>query len=235
MSRLARVVVPGLPHHVTQRGNRREATFFEAGDYAVYRDLFAQYARKHGVAVWAYCLMPNHVHLILVPSEPAGLARVVGGVHRRYTNYIHARTRWVGHLFQSRFASVVMDEAHLFHAIRYVSVNPVRAGLVARADDWPWSSVRAHLAGRGDGLVDVAPVLERMPDFAERIAAVAAADESAWWALRRAETSGRPLGSRGFMLQLEQRLGRVLACRSPGRPPKKSGNPYPVPNCNLGT
>jgi putative transposase len=113
MARLARIVVSGLPHHVTQRGNRREAIFFEDGDHEIYLDLLAEQALKADVAVWAYCLMPNHVHLILKPTEADALGRAVGEAHRRYTNFINARGRWTGHLFQSRFASVVLDDTHL--------------------------------------------------------------------------------------------------------------------------
>ena len=142
MTRLARMIVPGLPHHVTQRGNRREAIFFEDGDHQIYCDMLAEQARKFSVEVWAYCLMPNHVHLVLVPQGADGMSRALGETHRRYTNFINARGRWTGHLFQSRFASVAMDESHLRSAVSYVSLNPVRARLVSRAEEWPWSSVR---------------------------------------------------------------------------------------------
>jgi len=113
---------------------------------------------------WAYCLMPNHVRIILTPGDPDGLRRTLADLHRRYTAHINARNRWTGHLRQGRFGSVAMDEAHLFTAARYVSLNPVRARLTARAEDWLWSSVRAHLAGRDDGVVKVAPLLERIGD-----------------------------------------------------------------------
>jgi REP element-mobilizing transposase RayT len=93
MARIARIVVPGLPHHVTQRGNRRERVLFEEGDYALYRDLLAAACRKAVVAVWAYCLMPNHVHLILVPADATGLARTLSETHRRYVGYVNARAR----------------------------------------------------------------------------------------------------------------------------------------------
>lgn len=102
--RRARLIVPGIAHHVTQRGNRREPIFFELGDQEVYRDLLAEQAQKARVVVWAYCLMPNHVHLIAVPEDAAGLGRAIGEAHRRTTNFINARGRWTGHLFQSRFA-----------------------------------------------------------------------------------------------------------------------------------
>ena len=218
MTRLARVVVPGLPHHVTQRGNRREAIFFEDGDQDVYCDLLAEQAVRHEVSVWAYCLMPNHVHLILTPADEKGLGRAVGETHRRYTNFINARGRWTGHLFQSRFGSVAMDEAHLLAAVRYVSLNPVRARLVARAQDWAWSSARAHLAGEDDALVSVRPVLDRVERFADLLQD--SADDAAFRALRASEGSGRPLGNADFIAGLERLLGRRIARRAPGRKPR---------------
>src|SRR3990172_7401077 len=130
MARLARVVVPGYPHHVTQRGNRRQATFFDDDDYQAYRDLMAEWCRRCGVRVWAYCLMPNHVHLIAVPGSPEALRQAVGEAHRRYTRLVNFREGWRGHLWQGRFASFVMDEGHLLAAARYVERSPVRAGLV---------------------------------------------------------------------------------------------------------
>lgn len=163
--------------------------------------------------------MPNHVHLIAVPRDANGLARAIGETHRRYTNFINARGRWSGHLFQSRFASVTMDEAHLIAAVRYVSLNPVRARLVARAEDWPWSSVRAHLAGQDDALVQVAPVLSRVADFAALLAPRRADDET-FAKIREAEGTGRPLATEEFVAGLERVLGRPIARRAPGRKPK---------------
>jgi putative transposase len=216
MTRLARMVVSGLPHHVTQRGNRRESIFFEDGDQEIYRDLLGEQARKADVEVWAYCLMPNHVHLILNPRQADGLGRAVGEAHRRYTNFINARGRWTGHLFQSRFASVAMDEWHLVSAVCYVSLNPVRARLVIRAEDWPWSSVRAHMNGADDGLVTVRPVLDRMRHFAELLTTN---EDQDFADLRLAEGSGRPLGTAEFVTSLERLLGRPIARRAPGRKP----------------
>ncbi|HEY2482162.1 MAG TPA: transposase, partial [Caulobacteraceae bacterium] len=166
MARLARVVIPGLAHHVTQRGNRRERVFFGDDDYRLYLRLVSAAAKASGTAVWAYCLMPNHVHFILVPANEDGLRATFAQAHRRYTGAVNARQQWTGHLWQGRFSSTAMDEAHLYAAIRYVDLNPVRAGLVDRAADWPWSSARAHLSGRDDGVVSVAPALERVGDFA---------------------------------------------------------------------
>lgn len=131
MARLARVVIPGHPHHVTQRGNGRARTFFEEGDYALYRDLLAANCKAARVEVWAWCLMPNHVHLILVPSDPDGLRRALARVHRSYAGTIQARRKRTGHFWQGRFGAVAMDEHHLAAALRYVSLNPVRARLVS--------------------------------------------------------------------------------------------------------
>jgi len=109
MARLARIVVPGLPHHVTQRGNRRENTFFKDGDYALYLDLLADNSARARTQIWAYCLMPNHIHIILVPSDEDGLRRTFADLHRRYTGYVKARAWVTGHLWQGRYGSVVME------------------------------------------------------------------------------------------------------------------------------
>src|SRR5229473_5063902 len=161
MARLSRLIIPGLPHHVTQRGNGRAQTFFEDADYALYRDLLAASCGAAGVEIWAWVLMPNHVHLILTPSDADGLRRALAPVHRRYAGIIHAERKRTGHFWQGRFGAVAMDEEHLVAALRYVSLNPVRARLVERAQDWRWSSTRAHLAGRDDGLTARAPIKER--------------------------------------------------------------------------
>jgi putative transposase len=215
MSRLARLVAPGFPHHVTQRGNRRAPIFFEDGDYALYRDLLADRCRKASVACWAYCLMPNHVHLILVPATADGLARAIGETHRQYTGFVNARARWTGHLFQGRFSSVALDEEHLMLAARYVALNPVRARLVQRPQDWAWSSLPAHLAGRDDRLVAVAPLLQRLG----RITALVDTEpeRTALTRLRTAEATGRPLGSDEFLTHLESLMQRRLRRQKPGR------------------
>ncbi len=220
MTRLARLVVPSLAHHVTQRGNRRERVFFGDDDYEAYIALLKAYAPKSGTRLIAWCLMPNHVHLLAVPETPDGLRALLGETHRRYTGRINARNRWTGHLWQGRFGSVVMDEGHLAHAVRYVSLNPVRARLVARAEEWPWSSVRAHLSGHADGLTDLGPVLERFPDFASLLETEE--DAAAANALRLAETTGRPLGAPSWIATLETAAGRALAPQKRGPKPKLS-------------
>ncbi|MDA0261802.1 MAG: transposase [Proteobacteria bacterium] len=219
MARLARVVAAGLPHHVTQRGNRQQPVFFGEDDYALYCQLLAQGCEAAGTAVWAYCLMPSHVHLILVPSDPDGLRAALGEAHRRYTRKVNLREGWRGYLWQGRFASFPMDEAYLLACARYVELNPVRAGLARRARDWKWSSARAHLAGRDDGLVTAAPLLALVPDWAALLRQKLGEDERD--AIRAAERTGRPLGSAHFTAQLEKRLGRQFARAKPG--PKRLG------------
>ena len=165
MPRIARVVAPGLPHHVTQRGNRRQRTFFCDEDFEAYIELMAEWCSHCGVEVWSYCLMPNHAHLIVVPDSEDGLRRGIGEAHRRYTRRVNFRKRWRGHLWQGRFASYVLDEQYLLAAARYVEMNPVKAGLVRRPWRYRWSSAAAHLKGRDDGLVRVDPLLELAGDW----------------------------------------------------------------------
>ena len=141
--------------------------------------------------VWAYCLVPNHVHLILTPQGADGMSRALGEAHRRYSNFINARGRWSGHLFQSRFASV-----------SYVSLNPVRARLVSRAQEWTWPSVRAHLAGENDSLVSVRPVLDRWPTFRDLLLEDC---EEKFISLREAEGIGRPLGTAAWQIDCTSR------------------------------
>ncbi|WP_374529407.1 transposase [Novosphingobium sp.] len=217
MSRLPRFVLPGHPHHITQRGNRRERTFFEEGDYALYLDLLAASADRAGVEIWSYCLMPNHVHIVAVPQDQDGLWRTFSNVHRTYTGYINARMRVTGHLWQGRFSSVAMDEAHLVCALRYVALNPVRARLVQRPEEWRWSSTGAHLAGRDDHVVRVAPALERVGDFGVFLGADFD-EQVSFAALRKAESIGRPVGSPQWLEDMETQTGKQLAPRRPGRP-----------------
>ena len=215
MARLSRVVIPGVPHHVTQRGNRRDRTFFGDGDYQLYLDLLAEAAKAAGVGVWSYCLMPNHVHLIVTPSDEDGLWRTFRKVHRDYTVHINARMRTTGHLWQGRYGSVAMDEGHLISALRYVALNPVRARLVERAGDWRWSSTGALLAGRDDAVVTVAPALERVGDFAAFLDEDF--DEAAVFGpLRKAELIGRPVGAADWIKAMEARTGMALAAAKRG-------------------
>ncbi|HEX8262650.1 MAG TPA: transposase [Allosphingosinicella sp.] len=224
MPRSARLTVPGLPHHVTHRGNRRQRTFFTEADHRLYVRYLAAACAATGTAVWAWCLMPNHVHLVLVPSAEGGLSAVLHRTQGRYTRAINAREKWDGQLWQGRFASFLMDERHLLACARYVELNPVRAGLVARAADWPWSSARTHLGGAADPLTDPAPLLGRWPDWASVLDS--GDDARSLQAIREHERSGRPLGSKAFLERLERATGRTL------RPRRRVRIAAPRPACD---
>lgn len=219
MARMARVVVPDIPHHVTQRGNRRQKVFFCEGDYLHYIQLLRQYCNKAAVEIWAYCLMPNHVHLVMTPTTEVGLHLSLAEVHRRYTLFINLRENWRGYLWQGRFASFPMDEKYLYSAVRYVEMNPVRAGLCNMADEWRWSSARAHLNKVDDDLVSVKPMLDRVGDWSSYLSS--GKEESRYDELRKHTGTGRPLGSDSFLTYLESLTGRSLKCKRAGRKPKQ--------------
>jgi len=219
MARLARAVVPGVPHHVTQRGNRRQRVFFGADDYRRHLALMAEWCGKERVSVWAYCLMGNHVHLLLVPRTEGGLARAVGEAHRRYTLAVNRRRGWTGYLWQGRFGSCALDRRYLLVAARYIELNPVRARLVARPQDWRWSSARAHLSGKDDALVRVKPLLELAGDW--RAFLSEGLDGLDVELLEQHVRTGRPLGELGFVERLERRLGRRLWPQRRGPKPRR--------------
>jgi putative transposase len=211
-----------MPHHITQRGNRRQQTFFNGGDYAAYLELMTQWCREEGVAIWSYCLMPNHSHLIAVPSSEDGLRWAIGESHRRYTRRVNFREGWRGCLWQGRFASFVMDEPYLLAAARYIELNPVRARLVDSPGDWPWSSAKAHLEGRDDQLVQVAPLLAMIADWDSLLKSAVPEEEIR--DLRRHGRTGRPLGDEAFLGRLEEIVGRIVKPQKRGPKPKGHAN-----------
>jgi len=218
MARMARVVIPTIPHHITQRGVRRMETFFDDEDYEMYLSLLREWCLSSGIEIWAYCLMPNHVHLIAVPESEKSLAHGIGEAHRRYTRFINFKKSWKGYLWQGRFASFPMDEAYLLNSVRYVELNPVRAKLVAKAEDYRWSSARAHLNGDDDMVVKVKPMLDRVESWAELLAS---GDQAAFDELRMHERTGRPLGQDSFVDRMSLLAGRTLGRKKPG-PKRKS-------------
>ena len=214
MPKFSRLVVPGYPHHVTQRGIRKQRTFFDDADYLAYIKLLTSLKKAASVSVWSYCLMPNHVHVIAVPSDCLGLAKLFGVSHQRYAKRVNANHGWHGHLWQARFFSTVMDEAHTLAAMRYVELNPVRAGLCDRADLWPWSSVHAHLETKSDALVDSCNLASGIDDWAGFLDEYAAIDLI--HSLRTSTNNGRPAGSHNFVDKLERETGRRIHRRQPG-------------------
>ena len=154
MARLARIVAAGVAHHITQRGNRRQKVFFCRSDYQYYLALLSIWAEKFRLSVLSDCLMPNHVHLIIVPPEAKALGLALREIHQRYTRFINFREKWRGHLWQGRFASCPMSEQHLHQALGYVEMNPVRAGLAASAEHWEWSSADSRINNTPNSIID---------------------------------------------------------------------------------
>jgi len=226
MARLARVVIPGVAHHVTQRGNRRLPVFFSDDDRRSYLALLAAAAHASGTVCLAWCLMDNHVHLVLVPERADGLRAMLAEAHRRYTRAVNFREGWRGHLFQGRFSSYPMDDAHLMAAVRYVELNPVAAKIVRRAEDWRWSSARSHLAGKraaDDPLTDVAALGRHVRNWRALLrhgleAGVLETDgEAVAAAIEARLRTGRPLAAPEWIAEHEAATGRTLAPRKPGR------------------
>jgi putative transposase len=215
MARIARVVAPGMPHHVTQRGNRRLQTFFNAEDYQAYLELMSEWCARYNVQIWAYCLMPNHVHLIAVPETKDGLNLAIGEAHRRYTRRINFREGWRGHLWQGRFSSFILDQNHLLACTRYVELNPARAGIVKKPQEWRWSSANAHVRGKDDLLVRTAPLLAMIESSWGKFLSVDARD-SVMVLFRKHERTGRPIGDDAFIERLESLLDRELKPKKPG-------------------
>lgn len=220
MPRRARFVCPGVPHHVTQRGNRRGQVFFTDTDHRAYLKWLREYADAHGTEILAYCLMPNHVHLVVVPASKDSLHRTFRQLHRRYAQCLNHRKDWSGHVWQGRYFASVLDESYFWSAIRYVELNPVRARMVQRAEDYAWSSARSHCGLGGD------PVLSAGSRWLEQFKGVR--DWSAWLAagveserlreLRARTRTGTPCGSPEFIQRLETQAGRALRARPRGRP-----------------
>lgn len=222
MPRLARTVFPAVPHHITQRGNRREDVFFIHEDRVAYLEWLDDYGTKYGVEVLAYCLMTNHIHVVAVPETEDALERVFRPLHTRYAQRINRAKKWKGHLWQGRFFSSALDESYLWAAIRYVERNPVRARIVRRAENYRWSSAAAHCGLKEDA------VLTKDPAWLKRVKTIG--DWSEWLAegdrleqlevLRQHVESGLPCGGEGFIRGLERQAKQLLRPRPRGRPKK---------------
>jgi len=210
MPRPERIVVPGLPHHITHRGNRRQLVFREQDDYQIYLRLLRKAKERFEVKLWSYSLMPNHVHLIAVPGHRESLSEAVQWAHGKYAELFNGLNDIVGHLWQGRFGSSVMDEHYLWNAVRYVERNPVRACLVRRAEDYQWSSAAAHCGLRHDPLVSSdLPLIAQIQDWSGWLAGNEAADDLR--RLRECTQRGHPCGSDEFVALVEERSGRKVA------------------------
>jgi putative transposase len=219
MARLARVVIPGLAHHVTQRGNGRQKVFFSDEDYALYLRLITESCKAARVTCLAWCLMPNHLHMILVPSDEDGLRAALSKTNRAYAGIVNARRKVTGHFWQGRYGSVPMDDAHLFEALRYVLMNPVKAKLVQKPEAWRWSSARAYLKNKDDGLTNPRQMRKVIDDM--RAFLGEKPDTTRLERLLAAETIGRPAAEPDFIKKLEDKTGRTLLAEKRGPKPKR--------------
>lgn len=226
MPRRARVVFPGVAHHITQRGNDRQPVFRSLGDRHVYLDLLSHYAVRHGARILGYCLMTNHVHLVATPEEADSLARTLSRVHSEYAALSNRAAQRTGHLWEGRFFSCPLDLSHLPAVLRYVDENPVRAGLVKRAGDWPWSSARAHcVEGARDTVLNCrwTECLDgwNYNEWNDILHAADAPTPAQWDSMRRATLTGEPFGSEEFLKGLERQSGRRLRVFPRGHPRKE--------------
>ena len=221
MPRFARIVAVGCGHHITQRGNNRQDVFLVDDDRQVYLELFREQADKYGLEVVGYCLMTNHVHLVAIPRVEDALAKAVGRTHFRYAQYLNRFHRRSGHLWQGRFYSCALDERHLWRALKYVELNPVRARLCRKPWRYAWSSAAAHTdAEATSDLLDLARWYDQISAATWRRELAEGLSDAEMERLRVRTHTGRPLGSDSFLSKLETRLGRRLRPLPPGRPRK---------------
>ena len=222
MPRVARAVFSGVAHHITQRGNRREDVFYTDEDRQAYLDWLKEYSQKNRLEILAYCLMTNHIHLVGVPRTEDGLQAVLKPLHMRYAQRFNRERGWKGHVWQGRYFSSPLDEAYLWAAIRYVERNPVRARMVRKAEDYPWSSAVNH-CGRADDRVlsknlRWKKLTEQVDDWSAWL--TEGDDLSELTMIRRNIEKGLPCGSDRFIKNLEKKIGRSLQYRPQGRPPR---------------
>lgn len=225
MPRIARAVAPGCPHHITQRGTNRTDIFLDDDDRTLFLLTLNQWTQRTGTRIWAYCLMDNHFHLLLEPVDVKGLGKCLHGATFRYAQYFNRKYSRTGRLWENRyFSCAVNKDEYLWSVVRYIERNPVRAKVTGRVEDWKWSSARAHISGTPDRAINLFDWLDKSErsDYARFVSEDGKDDQ-----IRKATSTGRPLGSSTFLEILERQLGRSLKPSKRGRPStkKKGGCP----------
>lgn len=217
MARIARVVVPGAPHLVIQRGADNRQVFFSADDYREYMRLVGDSCAKWKVRIWAYCLMPNRVHLVVQPATENALARALGEAHRRYAKKVNEKAGRAGRLWHARFSSCTLQANWLAKAMRFVERTPVDSGMLPGVGDYPWCSAASRLKGQDDpmGVKGLPPGVRNWEAFVNK-----PNDEAEQTVLLAHERTGRPIGDGDWVLSLEKEMGRRLRPRKRGRKPK---------------
>jgi putative transposase len=233
MARFARVALADIPYHITHRGNRKDRIFFRSRDYERYLDLLIEYSSRYDLRVWAYCLMPNHVHLVVCGSQRYSMARTVGNTHRAYARVINMRKGWTGHLWANRYYSSPLDDAYLWTAARYVELNPVRAGMVLDPISYRWSSAAANGGRRDDTVLhESRPFPGSVENWRQWLEE--GLSEEQCERIRLRTKRGRPLGSLEFVRRLEAIVGRPLSPQKPGKR-RNTGQTGPAPRGTSGS
>ena len=227
MARRPRNFVPGFPYHLTQRGNRKQNTFLDDTDRRVYIRLLLEHCAAKGVAIGAYCLMGNHVHHIAVPAQERSMSLAFQRIHGDYARYFNTRHMKTGHLWQGRFKGCVLDDGHLWNAVRYVERNPVRAGIAISAETYRWSSAAAHCRLRQDSVLSPGlPFVDSISDWSGWLAEEERIEDIEF--IRERTNSGRPCATDEFGRMWETRLGRPMLKRKTGPPKKVDVDEVPV-------
>jgi putative transposase len=222
---LGRIVVVNIPHHVTQRGNARQFILASHAERLVYLDLLREYVQLYELSLLGYCLMSNHVHLVVVPRNAEALAVTLKQTHGRYASFWNAAHKSSGHVWQGRFYSCPLDNDHLWVALRYTELNPVRAGLVARAETWPWSSAMARCGGAdSDSVLEMEAWKKRWSAAGWRDYLAGGETKAELTAIRQCTHTGRPLGTMEFVRSLERATSRRLLPQKGGRPGKAANH-----------
>ncbi len=220
MPRIARLVVPDYPHHITQRGNYRQVVFNDDADRREYLELVALYSKKFHLTILSYCLMNNHVHFIVIPKNEDSLASTFQIAHTRYSQYFNKKIQAYGHLWQGRFYSCVLDDRHLVAAARYVERNPVRVKIVKNPADYGWSSARNHTGTSHNDIIDTGVLFKyidvKQKEWGRFIDKSDEPDEVA--VIRKYTMTGRPLGNVSFIQKLEKTFNKKLHALPVGRP-----------------
>ena len=224
MPRQARVVFPNIPHHIIQRGNRREDVFFSDSDRKQYLEWLKEYCKEHKVEILAYCLMTNHIHLIAVPSTEDGLQRVLKPLHMRYAQKINRERGWKGHFWQGRYFSSPLDGEYLLFTTRYIERNPIRVKKVRKAENYKWSSARGHCGTAQDDILTTKMKwlnkYEGIDNWSQWLSIKEEKEKTDL--IRRNTEKGIPTGSGRFIRRLEKLSDRVLEYRPIGRPRKQN-------------
>ena len=220
MARIARVVAVGLPHHITQRGNGKRDIFVTDDLKQTYLRLLHEQAANYRLRVLAYCLMTNHLHLVVIPQAEDSMASALRHAHGRFAQYWNTARGGVGHMWQNRYYSCPMEACRVWPVMRYVELNPLRGGMVTEAVRYPWSSAAAHATGLDEsGVLDLDWWHKEWAE-GDWLAALRADESASADDIRRATYTGRPLGGADFVANLEWKLGRALAAKPGGRPKK---------------